>query len=124
MIVGNFVNAMAAARAWRLFIVNYIFGTQLVWDKTMHDFPATELLQPERQRLGEILLSWRAVSETELDNALQMQRDQGNRPLGEILLERQMVSDVILNEAIDFQTQWLDAQDTSASQLLKEAVKT
>tara|TARA_R100001143_G_C3360567_1_gene135208 strand:+ start:10366 stop:12072 length:1707 start_codon:yes stop_codon:yes gene_type:complete len=124
MIVGNFVNAMAAARAWRLFIVNYIFGTQLVWDKTMHDFPATELLQPERQRLGEILLSWRAVSETELEKALQMQREQGNRPLGEILLERQIVSDVILNEAIDFQMQWLDAQDTSASQLLKEAVKT
>lgn len=123
MIVGNFVNAMAAARAWRLFIANFIFGTQLVWDKTMHDFPTTELLLPERQRLGDILLSWHAVSEAELEKALEAQRNEGNRPLGEILLERQLVSDIVLSEAIDFQALWSDAQETSANRVLREAVK-
>lgn len=123
MIVGNFVNAMAAARAWRLFIANFIFGTQLVWDKTMHDFPTTELLQPERQRLGEILLSWHAVSQTELEEALEVQRREGNKPLGEILLERQLVSDMMLREAIDFQTQWSNSPEAIENQLLRESVK-
>jgi adsorption protein B len=104
MIIGNFVNAMAAARAWRLFISNFIFGTPLVWDKTMHDFPSTELLQPARQRLGDILLSWHAVGEAELENALAIQAAE-HRPLGEILLEKQLVSDITLTEAISFQQQ-------------------
>lgn len=115
MIVGNFVNAMAAARAWRLFLANYIFGTPLVWDKTMHDFPSSEQLLPQRQRLGEILLSWQAVSEQELAVALALQAGT-NKLLGEILLESNSVSSVVLEEAISFQKRWSTASDVAFSE--------
>ncbi len=105
MIIGNFINAMAAARAWRLFIANAIFGTPLTWDKTMHDFPSIELLQSSRQRLGDILLSWQAVGDTELNQALAIQRESGE-PLGQILVDRQWITPILLNEAIEFQQQW------------------
>ena len=87
MIVGNFINAMAAARAWKLFIGHLITGKRLAWDKTMHDFPSTDQLAQQRQRLGELLLSWQAIDEDKLAQALEIQaRDK--KPLGTILLEQ------------------------------------
>jgi adsorption protein B len=44
MVVGNAVNAMAAARAWRMYIGYLLLGKTLVWDKTMHAFPSAEQL--------------------------------------------------------------------------------
>ena len=86
MIVGNFINAMAA-RAWKLFIGHLITGKRLAWDKTMHDFPSTDQLAQQRQRLGELLLSWQAIDEDKLAQALEIQaRDK--KPLGTILLEQ------------------------------------
>lgn len=109
MVVGNFVNAMAAARAWRLFLVNYIFGSPLVWDKTMHDFPSDDVLSTPRQALGEILVGWHAISKESLEKALAIQR-KDHRRLGEILVENQLISEVTLHEAISFQQQWNSAE--------------
>ena len=101
MIVGNFINAMAAARAWKLFIGHLITGKRLAWDKTMHDFPSTDQLAQQRQRLGELLLSWQAIDEDKLAQALEIQaRDK--KPLGTILLEQGWLDAGTLKEAIDF----------------------
>ncbi|MGV2898809.1 glycosyl transferase family protein [Achromobacter sp. AGC78] len=102
MIVGNFINAMAAGRAWRLFIVHLITGKRLAWDKTMHDFPSTDQLSQQRKRLGELLLSWQAIDQDTLARALEIQaRDK--KPLGQILTEQGWLDEGTLNEAIDFQ---------------------
>lgn len=42
MVVGNLVNCAAAARAWRLFLQHRMTGKPLAWDKTAHEYPATE----------------------------------------------------------------------------------
>ena len=102
MVIGNFINAMAAARAWRLFLAHKILGNRLVWDKTMHDFPSADQLVHQRQRLGEVLLSWRAIDEDNLNEALRLQRSSG-RPLGSILLEHGWLDESTLDEAISFQ---------------------
>lgn len=102
MIVGNFINAMAAARAWRLFIMHLITGKRLAWDKTMHDFPSTDQLSQQRQRLGELLLSWQAIDQDTLARALEIQARE-KKPLGQILTEQGWLDEGTLNEAIDFQ---------------------
>lgn len=102
MVIGNFVNAMAAARAWRLYLSHKFFGTPLVWDKTMHDFPSADQLDSRRQRLGELLLSWRAIDASHLEQALILQRESG-RQLGAILIENGWLDQGTLEEAISFQ---------------------
>jgi len=102
MIVGNFINAMAAARAWRLFIGHLITGKRLAWDKTMHDFPSTDQLSQQRKRLGELLLSWQAIDQDTLARALEIQARE-KKPLGKILMEQGWLDERTLNEAIDFQ---------------------
>lgn len=102
MVIGNFINAMAAARAWRLFLSHKIFGTRLLWDKTAHDFPSADQLESHRQRLGEVLLSWRAIDAVHLEQALAIQRE-SRRPLGRILLEQGWLDQRTLEEAISFQ---------------------
>lgn len=102
MIVGNFINAMAAARAWRLFIGHVITGKRLAWDKTMHDFPSTDQLSQQRQRLGDLLLSWQAIDHAALERALEIQSRE-KRPLGEILMEQGSLDPHTLHEALSFQ---------------------
>ncbi len=102
MVIGNFVNAVAAWRAWRLFVAHKLFGAPLVWDKTMHEFPSADQLDTHRQRLGELLLSWRAIDSDHLEQALAMQRER-RRPLGTILLEQGWLDQSTLQEAISFQ---------------------
>lgn len=102
MIVGNFINAMAAARAWRLFIGHLITGKRLAWDKTMHDFPSTDQLAQQRQRLGELLLSWQAIDQSTLEQALTIQARE-KKPLGQILTEQGWLDESTLHEAIRFQ---------------------
>ena len=109
MVVGNFINAMAAARAWRLFITHVITGKPLAWDKTMHDFPSADQLPQQRQRLGELLLSWRAIDADKLAMALMIQQTEG-RPLGSILTSEGWLDEETLQEAISFQQ-----GDTSAA---------
>lgn len=102
LVVGNFVNFMATARAWKIFLSHHLLGTRIVWDKTMHDFPTTDGLVRDRQRLGELLVTWRAVDEQALQSALAEQA-QRNIPLGRILVSRGDLDEETLAEAIAFQ---------------------
>lgn len=102
MVVSNFVNFMAVARAWRLYL-SYLFrGKALAWDKTMHDFPTGGQLLRRRQRLGELLQSWKAVDEVMLSKALKEQANT-EMPLGHILISHGWLDEDTLAEAIAYQ---------------------
>ena len=102
MVVSNFVNFMAVARAWRLYL-SYLFrGRTLAWDKTMHDFPTGNQLLRRRQRLGDLLQSWQAVDESKLDAALHEQAST-HMPLGHILVSNGWLDEETLAEAIAYQ---------------------
>ena len=103
MIVGNFVNFMAVARAWRLFMRYLFLGKQLVWDKTMHDFPSADVLAAQKRRLGDLLLSWQAVDGHRLEMAVQEHQALG-LPLGRVLVMNDWLDDETLAEAIAYQT--------------------
>lgn len=102
MVVGNVVNFMAAARAWKIFVTHLLFGTRIVWDKTTHDFPSAETLVQNRQKLGELLVAWRAVDERDLASVLQRQRSNG-LPLGQILVADGVLDEETIAEAIAYQ---------------------
>ena len=103
MVVGNFVNFMAAARAWRMFLVGKLLNRKLVWDKTMHDFPSADLVAHAPRKLGSVLVSWRAIEDHELQSALDEQQTR-QLPLGRILLSHGWLDDETLAEAIAFQS--------------------
>ncbi|MNN92591.1 bacteriophage N4 adsorption protein B [compost metagenome] len=75
---------------------------KLVWDKTMHDFPSSDQLVQQRLRLGDLLMSWRAIDQESLNKALQAQAAE-HKPLGQILLEHGYLDQATLSEAISFQ---------------------
>ena len=114
MVVGNFVNFMAVARAWRLYL-SYLFrGKALAWDKTMHDFPTNGQLRRNRQRLGDLLQSWKAVDEDMLGRALHEQ-ESTQVPLGRILVSNGWLDEETLAEAIAYQADLPRAHLTAAS---------
>lgn len=119
MIVANFVNFMAAARAWKLFIGHLVFGTRIAWDKTAHDFPSEEVLEKRRRRLGELLTSWQVVDESRLSLALEEQARR-SLPLGRILVLHGWLDEETLAEAIAVQT-GLGRQALSAEVLTAHA---
>jgi len=108
MVIGNFINMMAAARAWRLFLVHLLTGRRLVWDKTMHDFPSTDQLMPPRRRLGELMLSWQVIDETQLTFALAVQA-KNRKPIGKVLIEQGWLDEATLHEALSFQRESQEA---------------
>ena len=103
MVVGNFVNAMAAARAWRLFLAHILLGRPLVWNKTLHDFPSTQALAGKHQRLGELLTAWQAIDANQLNEALQDPAF-GRQPLGHILMRKGWLDEETLAEALAYQS--------------------
>jgi adsorption protein B len=114
MVVGNFVNFMAVARAWRLFLSYLFSGKPLAWDKTMHDFPTDGQLPRNRQRLGDLLQSWKAVDEDMLGRALQEQAST-QVPLGRILVSNGWLDEETLAEAIAYQADFPRAHLTAAN---------
>jgi adsorption protein B len=103
MVVGNVVNAAAAARAWRLFLMNKLWGQPLVWDKTMHDFPSADQLSLQRHRLGDLLMKWQAIETPQLDEALALQSQGKGVPLGRILVHKGWLDEETLAEALAYQ---------------------
>jgi bacteriophage N4 adsorption protein B len=102
MVVGNFVNCMAVARAWKMYL-SYLFrGTRLAWDKTAHEFPSSSQLARRRQRLGELLASWNAVEPAALERALEKQAG-ADLPLGRVLVSNGWLDEETLAEAIAYQ---------------------
>lgn len=103
MVIGNFINFMAVARAWRLFIVHLVTGKRLAWDKTMHDFPSADGLAERGQRLGELLVSWQAIDVSQLEHALNEEHAR-EAPLGRVLMAKGWLDEETLAEAIAFQS--------------------
>ena len=68
----------------------YIDAEQLQYIMKKHD---------KKTRLGDILLRCKAITEQELDVALEEQKKSGNR-LGEVLLKKSMVSDETMRQAL------------------------
>ena len=102
MVVGNFINFMAVARAWRMYLAYLFRGKTLAWDKTMHDFPTGEQLSRKRQRLGDLLKTWQAIDNTTLDRALQEQ-SRTQQPLGNVMVSNGWLDEETLAEAISYQ---------------------
>jgi bacteriophage N4 adsorption protein B len=103
MVVGNFINFMAVSRAWKLFIGHLVTGKRLAWDKTMHDFPSEDGLGIQRQRLGELLVSWQAIDANKLELALN-EGHAREAPLGRVLMAKGWLDEETLAEAIAFQS--------------------
>jgi adsorption protein B len=102
MVVGNFVNCFAVGRAWNLYLQHVMTGRALAWDKTMHNFPTAAQLGRARQRLGELLVSWQAVAQARLDQALLRQKATG-LPLGKVLVQEGLIDEDLLADAIAYQ---------------------
>jgi adsorption protein B len=103
MVVGNFINFMAAARAWKMFLLYLFLGQRLAWDKTMHDFPSTDQLVRQRERLGTVLQTWQAVDQKVLEQALAQQAI-SKMPLGRILISHNWLDEETLAEALAYQS--------------------
>ena len=103
MVVGNFVNFMAMSRAWKQYLTHLRTGKQLVWDKTMHDFPTGGGLVGDRSRLGDLLAIWQAIDPAQLQSALEIQKER-NLPIGQILVREGWLTEDVLAEAIAFQS--------------------
>ncbi|WP_343315350.1 glycosyl transferase family protein [Brucella sp. BE17] len=116
MMVGNMVNFMAMSRAWKQYIVHRITGRPLVWDKTMHDFPTSEGLVGTGERLGDLLMSWQAIDENQLNSALDKQKNK-NTPLGRILVQEGWLAEEVLAEAVAFQA-GLEMTSVSEAEIL------
>jgi adsorption protein B len=102
MVVANFVNFMASMRAWRLFLAYLFLGKRLTWDKTMHSYPTSDVLQREQARLGELLRGWQSISADDLQQALEEQ-NVTRVQLGHILMARGAIDEDLLAEALAFQ---------------------
>lgn len=103
LVVASFVNFMATARALRIFFSNLLLGTPIVWDKTMHQFPSSQAIGRDRRFLGEILVSWEAVTPAAVEVALTEQNRSGQR-LGRILMAEGLLDDETLADAIATQS--------------------
>lgn len=112
MVVGSVINFAASMRAVRLYVSHLVFRTPITWDKTAHEFPTDAALAQDRRQLGAILLSWRAVTEAELQDALDEQAMRPRR-LGRILLAKGVLDDETLAEAMSVQTALPRADITS-----------
>ncbi len=102
MVVCTAVNFMAAARAWRVFLQNAIFGAPVTWDKTAHFFPTADQLLARRRRLGDLLLTWQVLDHGRLEEALAEQKKR-DIPLGRVLMAQGWLDDETLAEAIAVQ---------------------
>jgi adsorption protein B len=89
---GNVINVAATLRALRLWFGSRLTGRLIQWDKTDHAYPSEATLRSYRRRLGDLLLEKRFITISQLERALEIQR-QNHRPLGAILLDRGWVAE-------------------------------
>ncbi|WP_247710902.1 glycosyl transferase family protein [Qipengyuania aestuarii] len=100
----SFINFAASMRAIRIFIVSRLRGNSIAWDKTMHRFPSDEWLGEDRRRIGEILLSWEAVTPPALEKALRAQKLKGGM-IGDLLILDGAIDEEMLADALATQSQ-------------------
>jgi adsorption protein B len=103
MVVSNVINFFAVCRAWKIFIIYFITGKRIAWDKTQHVYPSMDELRHQRVKMGELLLSWQAIDEQALHQALEHQKQTGMK-LGAQLLKSGLVSEEMLADALSEQS--------------------
>lgn len=89
---GNAINVTATTRALFQWIRSKITGKPIRWDKTDHVYPSEEILKAYRRKLGDLLLARRFITVSQLEKALEIQKE-NKSPLGAILLELGWVSE-------------------------------
>jgi len=102
MLWGNVINFLATFRAIFLYSRHLLSGRPLTWDKTDHIFPDESALVFFRKKIGDILLEQNITSQSALDQALKIQKN-NNKPLGEILIELGLLHENQLEKALAFQ---------------------
>lgn len=102
LIWGNTINFVATLRALRLYARFLVTGKTISWDKTDHVYPSEDELLSYRRRLGDLLLDKRIVTVSQLDAALDRQKQTG-APLGETLMELGLVSEDALVQTLGIQ---------------------
>ncbi|MFZ4125154.1 MAG: glycosyl transferase family protein [Rickettsiales bacterium] len=90
MVVSNIIAFLASLRALRQFLAHRASGKPMVWDKTAHAYPSTNQLEHMRQRLGELLLERKLITQLALTDALARQKHE-RKPLGELLLDMKKI---------------------------------
>lgn len=99
IVVNNFINFAAVCRAWKQYLVHRVTGKPLAWDKTAHAFPTNGDQGIMREKIGEILLEWQGIEESQLEEALRRQTNSGHL-LGRILVDQFGVSEALLADAL------------------------
>ena len=99
MIWGNVINFAATCRAIKLYARYLSTGKLITWDKTAHVFPSEAELQTFRRKLGAVLLEKRLITITQLEEALNRQKQQ-HRLLGTILLDMGVIKEDDLEQAL------------------------
>ena len=102
MLWGNLVNCAATVEAIRLYVSARMERRALAWRKTEHLYPVEPLLIHRRPRLGEVLVSLRYISGSELENALR--RQPRNLRLGEYLIQLKKITGRDLEHALESQS--------------------
>lgn len=91
IVVGSVINLIAVSRAWRIFVTHLITGKRIAWDKTQHFYPNIDVLKKLRRQTGELLLSWKEITQEQLDQVLDQQKVSG-KPVGQLLLDQGAIS--------------------------------
>ncbi|WP_421791232.1 glycosyl transferase family protein [Hyphobacterium sp.] len=100
MVWANWIGYLASMRAARRYLWHVISGNRITWDKTMHAYPSmAELGQGEGGRLGEALIYWGSIDESQLQRALSIQEEE-YRPLGLLLMDLGEITDDQLADAV------------------------
>jgi adsorption protein B len=97
--VSNIINFAATCRAISQYVSHKMTGEPLRWLKTEHAFPDAEVLRAYRRRLGDLLRSRVALSESDLKEALELQGRTGLK-LGQVLSISGLVAPRAVTEAI------------------------
>ena len=86
LIVGNVLNFCATCSAIQRFVSAKISGEVPEWGKTDHAFPTEAQLRGYHRRLGDLLLERHFITTDQLEEALKLQKESGER-LGDILVQ-------------------------------------
>lgn len=99
LVVNNFINFFSVCRAWKIFLIYCLTGKPIAWDKTQHIYLSNDALGRTRGRLGETLVKWEVITQEQLDAALAIHRETGQR-LGQVLLRQGLVTPDTLADAL------------------------
>ena len=102
MVVNNAINFFAAMRAWKLLFIHVVKGKAVAWDKTDHVYPTTGHLKETHKRLGDLLVAWKAISSSQLAQAL-AEQSRTNQQLGKVIMKEGWVSEEMLAELLAYQ---------------------